>query len=279
METLKALLDNGQVVAPGVFDPLSALVASQLSFTALYMSGYSVNASLLGKPDAGFASMSDMTGRVRAITEVTDLPLIADGDTGFGGLPNVEYAVKGYEMAGAAAIQLEDQEYPKRCGHTRNRKVIPVADMVSKVEVAVNARRNSDFLIIARTDARSEHGLHEAIARCEAYRDAGADILFLESPESNEEMQRIGEVFEGTPLVANMVGGGRTPLMSADTLASLGFNLVIHPIYLLGAAVDGMRAAARALQSGDQADVADIGHLNDLLDFEHIWAFDEKYGR
>jgi 2-methylisocitrate lyase-like PEP mutase family enzyme len=266
------------ISAPGVFDPLSARVAEQSGATALYMTGYGVSASLLGKPDAGLVSYREMVDRVRLICDVTEAPLIADGDTGFGGLANVRQAVQGYEAAGASAIQIEDQEYPKRCGHTKNRKVIPAEDMVKKIEIATESRASDDFLIVARTDARTEHGLDEALRRSEAYIKAGADILFLESPESIEEMRIITERFPETPKLANMVGGGKTPVLPDAELKALGYQVVIHPVYLLGAAVSGMRAAMQTLQKDgtEMPSAATLEDLNTLVDFPAVWALDER---
>ncbi len=272
------MFERGEFVsAPGVFDPLSARIAETSGAKVLYMTGYGVSASLLGKPDAGLVSYREMVDRVRSICDVTRAPLIADGDTGFGGLANVRQAVQGYESAGASVIQLEDQEYPKRCGHTRNRKVIPVEDMVRKVKVAVASRNSRDFMIMARTDARTEHGLDEALRRAEAYMNAGADILFIESPESTEEMQRITECFPEVPKLANMVGGGKTPLLADDELKRLGYQIVIHPVYLLGAAVAAMQSATRVLiKDGTEGQAsADLNQLNDLVDFPAVWALDD----
>ena len=279
MTRLIARLKAGEFIsAPGVFDPLSARVAEQSGATALYMTGYGVSASLLGKPDAGLVSYREMVDRVRLICDVTEAPLIADGDTGFGGLANVRQAVQGYESAGASAIQIEDQEYPKRCGHTKNRKVIPAEDMVRKLEIATESRASDDFLIVARTDARTEHGLDEALRRSEAYIKAGADILFLESPESIEEMRIITERFPETPKLANMVGGGKTPVLPDAELKALGYQVVIHPVYLLGAAVSGMRAAMQTLQSDgtEMPLAATLDDLNMLVDFPAVWALDER---
>ena len=219
-----------------------------------------------------------MVDRVRLICDVTEAPLIADGDTGFGGLANVRQAVQGYESAGASAIQIEDQEYPKRCGHTKNRKVIPAEDMVRKLEIATESRASDDFLIVARTDARTEHGLDEALRRSEAYIKAGADILFLESPESIEEMRIITERFPETPKLANMVGGGKTPVLPDAELKALGYQVVIHPVYLLGAAVSGMRAAMQTLQKDgtETPSAAALEDLNTLVDFPAVWALDER---
>lgn len=276
--SLKKLLDMGEFIsAPGVFDPLSARVAESSGARVLYMTGYGVSASLLGKPDAGLVSYREMVDRVRTICEVTDLPLIADGDTGFGGLANVQQAVAGYETAGASAIQLEDQEYPKRCGHTKNRAVVPAEDMVKKIKIAEATRSSEEFLLVARTDARTDHGLEEALRRAELYLNAGADVLFVESPESIEEMRAITNAFPEVPKLANMVGGGKTPLLSDEELRELGYQLVIHPIYLLGAAVSAMQTAAQKLLSDgvEQSDVADLGQMNDLVNFPAVWALDE----
>jgi 2-methylisocitrate lyase-like PEP mutase family enzyme len=279
MTALKDLIANGSFIsAPGVFDPLSARVAEQSGANALYMTGYGVSASLLGKPDAGLVSYREMVDRVRAICEVTTVPLIADGDTGFGGLANVRQAVRGYENAGASAIQIEDQEYPKRCGHTRNRKVISTEDMVRKIELACETRQRDTFLIVARTDARTEHGLDEALSRAEAYRSAGADVLFVESPESLDEMRMINEQLSGAPTLANMVGGGKTPMLADAELHALGYDIAIHPVYLLGAAVTAMREALRTLQATGQeaSSAATLDELNTLVDFESVWALDER---
>ena len=279
MTALKDLIANGSFIsAPGVFDPLSARVAEQSGANALYMTGYGVSASLLGKPDAGLVSYREMVDRVRAICEVTAVPLIADGDTGFGGLANVRQAVRGYENAGASAIQIEDQEHPKRCGHTRNRKVISTEDMVRKIELACETRQSNAFLIVARTDARTEHGLDEALSRAEAYRSAGADVLFVESPESLDEMRMINEQLSGTPTLANMVRGGKTPMLQDAELRALGYDIAIHPVYLLGAAVTAMREAFKTLNAtGEEASsAATLDELNTLVDFESVWALDER---
>ena len=275
---LKKMLSEGLLIsAPGVFDPISAKVAESCGANSLYMTGYGVSASLLGKPDAGLVSYREMVDRVRCISDVTQLPLIADGDTGFGGLANVKQAVQGYESAGANAIQLEDQEYPKRCGHTKNRKVITSEDMVKKIRVASLSRSSRDFLIIARTDARTEHGLDEAMRRSETYIKAGADILFLESPESIEEMRSVAERFPEIPKLANMVNGGKTPVLTDGELKDLGYQIVIHPVYLLGAAVQGMRFALNHLLNNEKEldTVADLNELNHLVDFPAVWALDE----
>lgn len=279
--TLREQLESGEIiVAPGIYDMISALMADRMGFKALYMTGYGTVASHLGLPDAGLATYTDMVNRVATMAKLTKTPIIADGDTGYGGLLNVQHTVRGYEAAGAAAIQLEDQEFPKKCGHTPDRRVIPIEDMVQKVQVACEARQNKDFLIIARTDARTALGLEEALKRAEAYAEAGADVLFVESPENEEEMTEIGKRLN-KPLVANMVPGGRTPLLPADKLQALGFSLAIHP-------AAGFLATAQALEKSysdirDNGDVTDwslmysFSEFNKMIGFEDVWEFEKRH--
>ena len=208
-------------------------------------------------------------------------PLIADADTGYGGLLNMRHTMRGYEAAGAAAIQLEDQEFPKKCGHTPGRRVIPTQDMVRKIRVAVDSRQSPDFLIIARTDARTTLGLDEALRRAEAYAKAGADMLFIESPESQEEMHRIGSAFD-LPLVANMVEKGRTPVLTRPELEAMGYKLAIFPVTALLAAVKSMSDVyATFKQQGSSAGgtvpLYDFADLTKLMGFEDIWAFEQRY--
>jgi 2,3-dimethylmalate lyase len=219
----------GILTLPGVYDGISARVANSLGFPAVYMTGYGAVASALGVPDAGLASVTEMLDRVRCIAAAIDVPFIADGDTGYGGLLNVDRTVRAYASAGATGIQLEDQEIPKKCGHTEYRRVIPYADAVQKIRVAIDARPSPDFLIVARTDARYSEGLDEALRRADAFLNAGADILFVESPESAEELRRIGETFRGAALLANMVEGGRTPFLSVPELGALGYKVALFP--------------------------------------------------
>ena len=230
IDVLNARPKDRVIAAPGVYDMVSLRMAAAMGFDALYMTGYGTVASHLGLPDAGLASYADMVGRVEAMARMAETPLIADGDTGYGGLLNVRHTVRGYERAGAAAIQLEDQEFPKKCGHTPGRRVVSAEDMVRKIAVAAEARTSPDFLIIARTDARGSLGLAEAIRRARAYAEAGADMLFVESPETEEEMAAIGRELGDMPLVANMVEGGRTPMLSNARLAEIGYALAIYPV-------------------------------------------------
>jgi len=269
------------VSAPGVYDLISAKLADRMGFDALYMTGYGVVASHLGLPDAGLATYSDMVGRVGQIAAMTGTPLVADGDTGYGGLLNVQHAVRGYESAGAVAIQLEDQEFPKKCGHMLGRRVVPAADMAAKIRVAVESRSDPNFLVIARTDSRTTLGLDEALRRAEAYLEAGADLLFIESPESVEEMARIGSTFD-VPLVANMVEGGRTPILDAATLQKLGYRLAIFPalgFLAAGAVLEKAYAGLKATGSSVGIDVPlyPFKDFSALMGFDWVAEFDRKH--
>jgi 2-methylisocitrate lyase-like PEP mutase family enzyme len=280
--TLKQrLATRSLLVAPGVHDMVSLRLANTFGFEALYMTGYGTVASYLGLPDAGLATYTDMVGRVRAMAAQAAVPFFADGDTGYGGLLNVRHTVRGYEEAGAAAIQLEDQEFPKKCGHTPGRRVIPVEDMVKKIKVAVESRRSPEFLIVARTDARTALGLDEALRRAEAYARAGADILFVESPESVEEMRVIGARFD-LPLVANMVEKGRTPVLARADLESIGYRIAIFPVFALLAAVKAMAGAYAHLQAtgssqGAPVPLYDFADLSLLMGFQDVWDFDRNH--
>jgi 2-methylisocitrate lyase-like PEP mutase family enzyme len=281
--TLRDILrPPGILTLPGVYDGISARVASTLGFPALYMTGYGAVASALGVPDAGLASVTEMLDRVRCIAAAIDVPFIADGDTGYGGLLNVDRTVRAYAAAGAAGIQLEDQEVPKKCGHTEYRRVVPREEAVRKISVAVEARPDRDFLIVARTDARYSEGLDEALRRAEGFLEAGADILFVESPESPEELRRIGETFHGATLLANMVEGGRTPFLSARELESLGYKLALFP-------GTGFLTAAKALRDGYaylQRNGTSVGgpeqfpfsDMNAMMGFPAVHHFESKWG-
>ena len=276
----KALAGKGLVTAPGVYDMISARVADAMGFNALYMTGFGVSATL-GLPDAGLASYTEMVERVAQICQGTSTPVICDADTGFGGLLNVERTVRGYERAGAAAIQIEDQVFPKKCGHTPGRRVVPAADMVRKIEVAAASRSSSDMLIVARTDARTNLGLDEALRRGEAFAKAGADVLFIESPESEEEMARIGRHFD-VPLIANMVEGGRTPVLPAKRLQELGYRIAIFPVTGLLAASQALERAYSVLRDKGSSDTLAgelyaFDKLCRTVGFEHVWEFDKRW--
>jgi len=281
-EALKARFAQEDIVAaPGIFDMISAKMADSMGFDCLYMTGFGTVASYLGLPDAGLATYTDMVNRVAAFCGGTKTPMICDGDTGYGGLLNVAHTVKGYEHAGAAGIQLEDQEFPKKCGHTPGRRVIPLEDMVRKIKVAVESRSDGNFQIIARTDARTSLGLDEALRRGEAYARAGADVLFIESPESVEELEKIGRAFD-MPLLVNVVEGGRTPQLAPAELQRLGFSLAIYP-------ASGFLAVAKALKDvygeilaskgteGAVGEMYPFASMCELMGFADVWAFDRAH--
>jgi 2-methylisocitrate lyase-like PEP mutase family enzyme len=280
--SLRDLIAPGELlIAPGVFDMISARVADRMGFSALYMTGYGTVASALGLPDAGLASYTEMVGRVAAIAGGTTTPVIADADTGFGGLLNVDRTVRGYEAAGAAAIQIEDQVFPKKCGHTPGRQVVPVEDMVRKIRVAREARASADFLIVARTDARTTHGIDEALRRADAFARAGADVLFVESPESEAEMAKICRSFD-LPCLANMVEGGRTPMLTREELRQIGYRLAIFPATGFLAAAQALTRVYSALREqgsskGAGLDLFPFAEMNRLMGFERVWDFDRAH--
>lgn len=267
---------------PGVFEMISARIADGMGFPGLYMTGYGVVASYLGVPDAGLATYTDMVDRVAKFCEICATPLIADGDTGYGGLLNLERTVQGYERAGAAGIQIEDQQFPKKCGHTPGRRVIPLEEAAAKIKCAVASRSSKDFLIVARTDARGMHGIDEALKRGEAFAEAGADVLFIESPQSVEEMEKIGMAFKGKPLLANMVEGGLTPVLPVSQLQRIGYSIAIYP----GTAFLAMGAAVRKvyehiLKTGSSIGVPvpldDFKAFSALMGFQDVWNFEKKW--
>ncbi len=280
-EFANRLRQGEYMTLPGVFDLISARIADRMAFPGLYMTGYGVVASSLGLPDAGLASYSEMVNSVAKIAQGTITPLIADGDTGYGGLLNVEHTVRGYERAGAAAIQLEDQEFPKKCGHTPARRVIPIEDMVAKIKVAVASRESDDFLVIGRTDARSQHGLTEAIRRGQAIAQAGADVVFVEAPESIEEMTQICHQID-RPLIANMVEGGSTPVLSAQQLQEIGFQMAIFPGTAFLAAGNAVESVYKHLKEagsspGLETPLYDFKRFSKMMGFDRVWAFEKKW--
>ncbi len=228
--TLRARLGQPQIlIAPGVYDGLTAAIATDAGFEALYLSGAAVAYTRLGRPDIGLSTASEMADTMALIADRTDLPVIMDADTGFGNALNARRTILTYERAGAAAVQIEDQTYPKRCGHLSDKSLISAVEMAGKIAAMADARRQ-DTLIIARTDAIAVEGIDAAIDRAGRYIDAGAGVLFIEAPRNQAELGRIASTFKGkVPLLANMVEGGATPISSATTLQDLGFDIVIFP--------------------------------------------------
>lgn len=227
---LKSIITKETLLAPGIYDALSGLIAEQSGARAVYLSGASIAYTRFGRSDVGLVSVSEVHDTLAAVTDRIQIPVIVDADTGFGNALNVQRTIRNFERAGAAAIQIEDQSFPKRCGHLDGKVLIKRDEMVGKVKAAVDARTANDTLIIARTDARAVEGLQKAIDRAHAYQEAGADILFIEAPRSFDEMKTIRKSFHvSIPLLANMVEGGKTPVKTAKDLKKLGFNIIIFP--------------------------------------------------
>ena len=239
---LRAMLESGQtIVAPGAFDPLSARLVEEAGFGAVYMTGFGTSAALIGRPDVGLLTMTEMVGNAGRIAACVDIPVIADADTGYGNPLNVIRTVGAYEAAGVAGIHIEDQVAPKKCGHMDGKLVIPAGEMVAKVRAAAEARSQPEFVIIARTDAPAVEGLDGAIERGRMYREAGADVLFIEAVVSEPEAAEVARAFPGVPLLFNWAEGGKTPPIGLDRLRELGYQIVIFPISTLLAATSGMR--------------------------------------
>ncbi len=240
------------IVAPGAYDALSARLIAQAGFSIVYMTGFGTAASVLGQPDVGLLTMSEMVSRASALAAVVgDLPLIADADTGYGNPINVRRTIREYEHAGVASIHIEDQVWPKKCGHMEGKQVIPMNEMVQKVRAAVDARQDPDFVIIARTDANAVTGFEDALQRGKAYREAGADVLFIEAPRSMSELQTITSTFSDVPLLFNWADSGKTPPLSLEEIRTLGFKLVIFPVSLLFAATRAMLEMLEVFKQGE----------------------------
>jgi len=246
---LRAKLEERRgLLVPGAADALAARVIASLGFEAVYITGAGVTNTFLGMPDLGFISLPELAQQASAIREVVELPIIVDSDTGFGNPLNVRHTVQVLERAGANAIQIEDQIFPKRCGHFSGKQVIAAEEMVAKIKAAADARKNQDFLIVARTDARAEHGFQAAIDRAARWIEAGADVTFVEAPESLEEVKRIPTLLS-VPQLINMVPGGKTPIVDAAALASMGYAVVLYANAALQGAIAGMQAALSELKA------------------------------
>lgn len=253
-EVLAASYADGRVVhVPGCFDPLSAMLVEQAGFDAAYLSGFAVSAARLGLPDLGLLGLDDVVATTRSVTARVSIPLVVDIDTGFGGPLNVQRTVAEVAAAGAAAVQIEDQRSPKRCGHFDGKELVDLAEAVARVALVVDARSDGDVVVIARTDAIAVEGVDSAIERARAFADAGADIVFVEAIESAEQLALVGEAMAGTPLLYNAVEGGKSPLLSDDVLSAAGVCMVIHPVTALLASIAAQQAALAALGRGQPA--------------------------
>lgn len=242
------LASGGPVVAPGAYDALSARLIEEAGFQAVYMTGFGTAASLLGRPDIGLLGGSEMVDNARRIAGSVSVPVIADADTGYGNPINVIRTVREFERSGVAGVHLEDQVMPKRCGHLSGKVLVPVGEMTAKIRAAVAARTDPDFVIVARTDARAVEGLGAALERAGRYLDAGADVLFVEAPETEEEISEVARVFAGVPLLFNWAEGGRTPPVSLARLGELGYRIVIFPIGVLLSAATAARSFLATLR-------------------------------
>jgi 2-methylisocitrate lyase-like PEP mutase family enzyme len=274
---------GGFFVVPGLQDMIAAVIADRVGFDIVYGSGYWVTASCYGLPDAGIATYTQMLDRMGTLARTSRAAVIADADTGYGGLLNVHHTVRGYEAAGVSGIQIEDQEFPKKCGHTPFKRVIPLADMADKIRVACAARRDPlNTLIIARTDARQSEGLDGALKRAEAYRAAGADVIFVEALRTEEEMRAACARIDA-PMMANMADGGLTPPLPAATLADIGYALAIYPAMTSLVAAAAMETALRHLKSAGSSRSPDLPMFDfqtfcGLIGFDEVWDFERKWG-
>jgi len=282
---LREMLERREfIVIPGLQDMIAAAVAEKVGFPIVYGSGYWLTASSLGLPDAGIATYTQMVDRMSTLVRFSSAAVIADADTGYGGLLNVHHTVRGYEAAGVTAIQLEDQEFPKKCGHTPYKRCVPTQDMVDKIAVAVEAREDKkNFLIIARTDSRASLGVDEAMRRMEAYARAGADILFFEAPQSEDEMRRACEAFD-LPMLANMANGGKTPILPAKTLQEIGFALAIYPAMTSLVAAAAMERSLQTLKAEGISEkpelpLFDFNEFCGLMGFKDVWEFEKRWAR
>ncbi len=267
---LRERFEAGEMVlAPGCYDALGARLVEEAGFPAAYMTGFGSAASRLGRPDVGLMTLPEMVDNARRIAQAIDIPVIADADTGYGNSLNVIRTVHEYEAAGVSAIHLEDQVMPKKCGHMDGKQVVPAGEMAAKVSAAVAARRSPDFLIIARTDARAVEGLDAALHRARVYRDAGADVLFIEAPQSEAEIEAVARAFPDVPLLFNYAEGGKTPAVTHAFLRELGFKLVIFPLTVLLTATEAIRSALSRIKSdGTPIElVPSMLPFGDFLDF------------
>lgn len=275
------LTKEGIIVAPGAADALVAKIIEKAGFQALYLTGAGVSFTTLGLPDLGLLTMTEMVGRAENICNAVEIPVIADADNGYGNALNVVRAVRAYERAGAAAIQLEDQAFPKRCGHLADKQLISRQEMVGKIKAALDARTDDDFVVIVRTDARAVNGLADALERAKAYEEAGADVIFVEAPETLEEMRRITSVV-GVPTMANMVEGGRTPLLSARELEQIGYKIVIFPNAALRVIAKTVTEMMQVLYvTGTTRSLLDrmltFEEINELVGIKEMRELEERY--
>jgi len=271
----RVLAQQGQLVMPGVYDALSAKIAAKAGFEVMFITGYSLSATLLGEPDFGLLTQTEVVDAAQRICSVVETPVIVDADTGYGNAINVIRTVEDLIRAGAAGMFLEDQVWPKRCGHMNGKQVISLDEQLNKLRAAVEAKRSNDFFIVARTDSRQGLGLDEAIRRGRAFKDAGADAVFIEAPENKEEMKEISKNVPG-PLVANMLERGVTPLMGPDELKQLGFAMVVWPLAPLYSVAKSLTEVYTTLRR-EGSTLSILDRLMPFDDFNRIVGLNEKY--
>jgi len=282
MKNLKSMLKSKKpLVIPGVYDALGAKIAQKVGFDAMFQTGYGTSASLFGMPDYGFIGATETVDNARRICRAVQVPVIVDSDTGYGNALSVWKLVKELESAGASGIFLEDQQWPKRCGHMQGKEVVSQEEYTEKLSAAIDARENKDFIIVARTDARATEGLDEAIQRGKQNKKTGADAIFVEAPRSIDEMKQIGKEINA-PLVANMIEGGATPLSSAESLSKMGFNIILYPLSVLYANTFAtMNILTELKKSGNTSKykqkVVDFNQFNDLVELPKFRKMEKKY--
>jgi 2-methylisocitrate lyase-like PEP mutase family enzyme len=279
----KLLAQPGCLVAPGVADAFAARLVKLEGFQAVYMTGFGTSLTRLGMPDVGLLTANEMIDNAGRIVDASELPVIADADTGYGNPINTRRTIRDYEKAGVAGVHIEDQQWPKRCGHLAGKRVIPTAEMVAKIQAACDARRDADFVIIARCDAIAVEGLEPALERGERYREAGADVLFIEAPVGREQVEIVSRRFTDVPLLYNMAASGKTPDLPAEELGRLGFKLAIYPNWVILAAIPAMRGALRELKAtgstaGLRGKVATFKEFTEIAGLPEVQQLEEKYG-
>jgi carboxyvinyl-carboxyphosphonate phosphorylmutase len=270
------------ILAPGAYDALTARLIEQAGFPAVYMTGFGTSASLLGRPDVGLLTMTQMVDNARRIAQAVDVPVIADADTGYGNPLNVIRTVQEYELAGVSAIHIEDQVMPKKCGHMENKQVIAAAEMIEKIRAAVEARRSSEFLITARTDARAVEGLDSALRRARAYSEAGADILFVEAAQNEDEVAQVARAFPNVPLLFNWAEGGKTPPLPLERLKELGYRIIIFPISALLTAAKAVRGILAEIKTEGTprrifSDGSSFREFNEMIGLGEIQELEKRF--
>ena len=281
---LRELLEQpSAILAPGAYDPLSARLVEEAGFAAVYMTGFGTSAALIGRPDVGLLTMTEMADNAGRIVQAVDIPLIADADTGYGNPINVIRTVQSYEVAGVAGIHIEDQVSPKKCGHIEGKEVIPEEEMYEKVRVATAAKENPEFVIIARTDARAVEGLEGAIERGKLYREAGADVIFVEAVQSEEEAAFVADAFPNVPLLFNWAEGGKTPPIELVRLEKLGYRVIIFPLRTLLAATRGMRLVLAQLRergtpAGALEQLPPLGEFLNFIGLPEVRKLEQQFG-